>query len=481
MIKDKEQDIKKQNKTSDFSLPVPCLLSPGPCNLIIAGTHSGCGKTTLTLGIMAALSARGITVQPFKCGPDFIDPTLHQMITGRSSRNLDVRMCGREFVEKVFADHAPQDGIAVIEGVMGLFDGGRGSAAYLAKLLDIAVILVIDVRSAAESVAAVVKGFETLDPKVRLGGVILNRVGSERHKQMIMEAVKTHCQTKIIGSLPRDESITIPSRHLGLHMGMESGLDTERLSAIIEENIDLDYLTDGFNSVAGKQSSKNRKAEQSEDSASQKTKNQKPKTKIGIAWDEAFCFYYIDNLDMLKMAGAEIVLFSPLHDKELPEGLDVIYLGGGYPELYAQKLSDNNVMREEIQLFSRAGKPVYGECGGFMYLTRSITDTRGNLYPMADVFPVASHMCKKLRRLGYRRVEMVTDTLLGKTGSYCYGHEFHYSEIDEMDSKVKRAYTLDDGRREGYLIDRTLAGYVHLHWGRTPEAAERFVNLQIKK
>ncbi len=470
MINDKEQSIKKKNKASDFSLPVPCnlsSLSPGTRSLIIAGTHSGCGKTTLTLGIMAALSARGIKVQPFKCGPDFIDPSLHQIVTGRASRNLDVRMCGQEFVEKIFTRHAPVDGITIIEGVMGLFDGGRGSAAYLAKFLDIPVILVIDVRSAAESTAAVVKGFETLDPGVRLAGVILNKVGSKHHGQMISEAVKTHCRTAIVGSLPRDESIIIPARHLGLHMGMESGLETERLSAIIEDNIDLDCLLDGLTLTARNQKSETR-------SQKPETRNQKPK--IGVAWDEAFCFYYIDNLEMLERAGAEIVLFSPIHDRQLPKNLSGIYIGGGYPELYAEKLSKNKTMREEILSFSRSGKPIYGECGGFMYLTRSITDTNGCLYPMVGVYPAASRMQKRLQRLGYRQIEMLTDNLLGKKGSYCYGHEFHYSDIDEMDSRVKRAYQLDDGRAEGYLMDDTLAGYVHLHWGRTPEVAVKFVS-----
>lgn len=464
MIDDKKINIKKKNTDS-------CLSFSPSRNLIIAGTHSGCGKTTLTLGIMAALSARGMTVQPFKCGPDFIDPTLHQMVTGRTSRNLDVRMCGREFVKKLFTDHAPKEGASIIEGVMGLFDGGRGSAAYLAKFLDIPVVLVIDVRSAAESVAAVVKGFETIDPEIQLSGIILNRVASQRHKQIISEAVKTHCQAKIIGSLPRDESITIPSRHLGLHMGMESGLDTNRLSTIIEENIDLDSLLDGvtvknLDLKTRNPELKNRKL---------KTPKTKIKPKIGLAWDEAFCFYYTDNLDMLERAGAEIILFSPLHDRQLPENLDGLYLGGGYPELYAEKLSINITMRDNIKMFSRAGKPVYGECGGFMYLTRSITDIKGKLHPMAGVYPVAARMGKKLCRLGYRRIEMMTDTLLGERGAYCYGHEFHYSEIDEMDSHVKRAYVLDDDREEGYLVDNTLAGYVHLHWGRTPQVAEQFV------
>lgn len=443
------------------------LISKKPA-IIIAGTHSGCGKTTVTLGIMAALNGRGVKVQPFKSGPDFIDPTLHQMVTGKTSRNLDVRMCGGDFVKKIFTIHAPEDGLTVIEGVMGLFDGGRGSAAHLAKFLDIPVVLIIDVSSAAESVAAVVKGFETLDPGIQFAGVILNRVGSKRHQDMIAQAVENHCQTQIIGSLPKNDAITIPSRHLGLHMGMESGLDVERLSMIAEENIDLDYLLDIL--TYDDQKSKNIKIKQKTTIGSINKK-----IKIGIAWDKAFCFYYIDNLDMLEAAGAELILFSPLRDKRLPENLDGIYLGGGYPELYTEKLSKNLKMRKEIQNFSRSGKPVYGECGGFMYLADSITDIRGNLYPMVGVYPAAVQMQKRLSRLSYRRLEITTKTFLGKSGTYLYGHEFHYSEIDEMNNRVKRAYLLDDGRAEGYLMDNTLAGYVHLHWGRTPEAAVNFV------
>lgn len=209
---------------------------------VIAGTHSGCGKTTVTLGIMAALCRRGVKVQPFKCGPDFIDPTLHRLVTGQLSRNLDVRMCGADYVQQLFVDNAPKDGISVVEGVMGLFDGGNGSAARLATLLGLPVILVLDVRSAAESVAAVIKGFETLDREVQVAGVILNRVGSERHLQMIAEAVRQHCQTEIIGALPRDATITLPSRHLGLHMGAEVHLNQERLIDLMEQHLDLDRL-----------------------------------------------------------------------------------------------------------------------------------------------------------------------------------------------------------------------------------------------
>lgn len=436
--------------------------------VVIAGTSSGCGKTTVTLGVMAALRKRGVKVQPFKCGPDFIDPTLHRQITGRISRNLDVHMCGEAFVRSCFAAHAPAEGISVIEGVMGLFDGGEGSAAHLAALLGVPVILVVDVRSAAESVAAVIKGFETLDSRIRITGVILNRVGSVRHRQMIEDAVNKYCRAEIIGVLPRENEISLPSRHLGLHMGPEVDLNRQQLAALIEEHLDLDKLW---------------KLACTAKSGIDKPKNmvghpcRKPVVRLGLARDEAFCFYYQDNLDMLTRAGAEIVEFSLLHDSRLPPALDGLYLGGGYPELHARKLAANRCMREEIKKFSESGKPVYGECGGFMYLCSSIIDDKGREYPMAGIYPVRAIMATRLRRLGYRQVEIRCETLFGQAGTNCYGHEFHYSEIEPMPASIERAWILDDGRDEGYRIRNTLAGYVHLHWGRTPEVIDCFVDM----
>ncbi|WYD81597.1 MAG: cobyrinate a,c-diamide synthase [Candidatus Electrothrix gigas] len=445
--------------------------------LIIAGTHSGCGKTTVTLGLMAALKQRGLMVQPFKCGPDFIDPTLHLLITEQVSRNLDVRMCGPAYVQHLFATHAvthaplaenpPAQGIAIIEGVMGLFDGGQGSAATLARLLNIPVLLVVDVRSAAESVAAVVKGFETLDPQVEVAGVIFNRVGSERHVQMISHAVRQHCQAEIIGALPRENKIALPSRHLGLHTGPEVALNRQSLVELIEEHLDVDLLLKVAQQV-----------KPATEQVAELARLADPiKVRLGVAQDEAFCFYYQDNLDMLAKAGAELIFFSPLHDATLPDTLDGLYLGGGYPELYAETLAANTSMRGAIRAFSSSGKPVYAECGGFMYLTKGIVTADKEEYPMVGVYPVRSRMQQGLRRLGYRQVEMQTNTPLGLAGNCCYGHEFHYSTIDTMPSAIQRGYVLDDGRAEGYLKDNTLAGYVHLHWGKTPEAAQYFVHI----
>jgi cobyrinic acid a,c-diamide synthase len=251
-------------------------------------------------------------------------------------------------------------------------------------------------------------------------------------------------------------------------MGAEVHLNRQRLIELVENSIDLDRLVQTGRS-AGTVGTGNPEPS---------TLNPDPTNsfRLGLAWDDAFCFYYQDNLDMLKQAGAELVIFSPLHDGNLPDNLDGIYLGGGYPELHAAALSNNVAMREAVNKFSLSGRPVYAECGGFMYLTRAIIDVAGRQHPMAGVYPVVSRMQQRLRRLGYRQVEMQTATPLGSQGTFCYGHEFHYSEIDEMPAGIERGYVLDDGRAEGYLVNNTLAGYVHLHWGRTPEAARNFVH-----
>jgi cobyrinic acid a,c-diamide synthase len=439
-----------------------------PPALLIAGTQSGCGKTTVTLGIMAALARRGLMVQPFKCGPDFIDPSLHRMVTGRVSRNLDVRMCGPDFVRQTFTRHSPASGCSVVEGVMGLFDGGEGSAATLAKTLELPVILVIDVRSAAESVAAVVHGFATLDPQLRLSGVICNRIGSDKHRAMVIKAIQDHCKVPVIGFLPRREEVCIPSRHLGLHMGEEHplrGEGLEQLAVLTEDHLDLDLLL----RIAGEHRGSPLADINQPLVASAET------VRLGVARDAAFCFYYEDNLDLLRAAGAELIFFSPLEEKKLPQKLHGLYLGGGYPELHAGQLSGNKKMLQQIHAFAESGHPVYAECGGFMYLCRSIIDLKGQPFPMAGLYPFQARMQSRLHSLGYRQPLVEQDCLLAPKGAVLHGHEFHYSTIEEGHPEVASAFRLEDGRPEGYLLHNTLAGYIHLHWGRTPEAAGRFV------
>lgn len=438
--------------------------------LLIGGTHSGCGKTTVTLAIMAALARRGLEVQPFKCGPDFIDPSLHRMVTGRISRNLDVRMCGAAFVRQTFARNSPEHGCAVVEGVMGLFDGGEGSAATLAKTLDLPVILVIDVRAAAESVAAVVKGFATLDPALKLAGVICNRIGSDKHREMIAEAIRAHSQVPIIGFLPRREEVSIPSRHLGLHMGEEHPLQGEgvaQLAQLAEQHLDLDLLL----RIGGGRDALSSPAEPPSAAAQE---GREP-VRLGVARDGAFCFYYEDNLDLLRAAGAELVFFSPLADQELPSGLQGLYLGGGYPELHTPQLSANRSMQTSIYAFATSGRPILAECGGFMYLCRAIIDLEGNEFPMIGLYPFRTRMQARLRSLGYRQPIVQQESWIGPKGTVLHGHEFHYSTIAAGSPEVETIFRLDDGRPEGYVHHRTLAGYVHLHWGRTPEVATRFV------
>lgn len=445
-------------------------------SFLIGGTTSGSGKTTITLGILAALSARGLAVQPFKCGPDFIDPSLHRMVTGRISSNLDLRMCGPEFCRNTFNRRLSGQGggvVGVVEGVMGLFDGGISSSAALAKALTLPVVLVIDARSAAESVAAVLKGFEVYDPQVQIRGVIFNRVGSERHVELIRGAVEKSCQARILGFFPRDTRFEIPDRHLGLHMGEESPLDEIQLAglvAAVEKHIDLDALLSlGTSRVTNQVDSP--------------PVVRGRRLKLAVARDLPFCFYYEDNLAILEKAGFELLMFSPLYDQSLPAGMDVLYLGGGYPELHAEALSRNVAMRAAIAEWAKGGGVVHAECGGFMYLCEELIDLDGKTHAMAGVFPATVKMQSRLSRLGYRQPRLRMDCLWGKKGEKMYGHEFHYSMIERMDPDVETIYQLEDGRAEGFKVGNAVGSYIHLHFGQTEKNVDAFYNyiMQIQK
>jgi len=446
---------------------------------VIAGTHSGCGKTSISLGLMASLARRGIGVQPFKCGPDFIDPGHHALacaVDGQSvpSHNLDGWMLGEAVNHDIFNRYAADSDVAVIEGVMGLFDGisgtgDAGSTAQMAKILGLPVILVVDARSMARSAAALVAGYADFDPEVTLAGVIFNRVGSPAHAELLREAMTLVPDVPVLGVLPREENISTPSRHLGLVTPEQDGPDMsryQRLADWVETGLDPDALLASLPEV--------------EAVAPFEPVPQLPKVAIGLARDNAFCFYYEENLRLLREAGARLVEFSPLKDTHLPEHLDGLYLGGGYPELYAFELGQNTRMRREIKEFCESGRPVYAECGGFMLLMNDIITGRGR-YAMAGVYPVRAEMGEKFRALGYREINAREDTVLGPAGTGARGHEFHYSSVQGGDpERLHPVYALS-GRKgtldepEGFVTRNTLGSYVHLHFGSNPEIPRSFV------
>jgi len=434
-------------------------------SFIVSGTSSGSGKTTVALGLMAAFKKKGYVVQPFKCGPDFIDPGLHQLVTGKVSRNLDLWMSGETFVRQTLNQNSRDADISIIEGVMGMFDGGISSSGSLAEIMEIPGILVLDVRSMAESAAAIIKGFETLRPKAAPKGIILNRVASARHLQLVSQAVREHCRAEILGYLPRTLEFEIPSRHLGLLTGEESPLSQqaiELLATTVAEHVDLERLL--------KLSSGNWLPSPSPAPVAP------IQCRIGIARDKAFCFYYEDNFDILRSAGCELIYFSPLEDRELPPGLDAIYLGGGYPELYAEQLSCNLSMRDAIRQWIEENRVVYAECGGFMYLTEGIVDQEEHYHQMVGAFPVKAQMQKTRASLGYREISTRSACCFGPSGTILRGHEFHYSSIDRMPEHIDRVYTVNNGTTEGYAYKKALGGYMHLHFGFAPQVARELIN-----
>ena len=443
--------------------------------LVVAGTHSGVGKTTLTLGLLAAWRRQGVTVAPFKVGPDFIDPGHHTQAAGRACRSLDGWMLTREANLELFASHARDADLAVVEGVMGLFDGfdgasEAGSTAQMAKWLKLPVVLVVDARSMARSAAALVHGFATFDPELPLAGVIFNRVGSPTHLDYLRQALEQAGEVRCFGGLPRETGLAIPERHLGLVTAEDHPLGTgylEGLADLMEKHLDLEGLLAALSPLdLGEPATSVSPA---------------PTVRIGVPRDRAFCFYYPDNLEWLARFGAEIVPFSPLDDEDLPGEVHGLYLGGGYPELFARQLSANQAMRRVIREGAEAGLPMYAECGGLMYLCQEIYDLEGERHAMASVLPFGVRMLPRLKALGYREVTCNADSLLGPAGTRARGHEFHYSEIISVPEELPRLYQLTARRggepvREGYTVNQVLASYVHLHFGSNPKVARHFVD-----
>ncbi|WP_263382084.1 cobyrinate a,c-diamide synthase [Granulicella arctica] len=447
--------------------------------LLIAGTASGVGKTTVVLALLAAIVKRGQVVQAFKGGPDFLDTGHHARISGRAARNLDTWMLTEEANRTLFREATSDVDAVVVEGMMGLFDGKSGisetgSSAEIAKLLKLPVVLVLDAAKSARSIAAVVLGFELFDPQLVISGVILNRCASERHFKMLQTAIDASCKTPVLGWLPRNPEITIPERHLGLQTVEEAVSDecatkelTHVLAALAEKHFDLERIL---------------ALEYVEEVTPLHTATWEPElsaVRIGVARDRAFSFYYENNFDLLRKQGAVLISFSPLNDAQLPSNLDALYFGGGYPELYAEQLSKNLSLLQDIRTFSALGGLIYAECGGMIYLSRQLTTSDGKDHEMVGVLPFAMEMTNKLVRFGYVTVEFTQNCLLGPSGTTIRGHSFHYSHITKVsptETSYRVHYSLSDREElEGYGVGNTLASYVHLHFMANPLVAMHLV------
>ncbi len=440
----------------------------------MAGAASGVGKTTVTLALIAALRRRGLTVQSFKCGPDFIDGGHHARACGRPPRNLDGWMLTLDVNRQIFYRGAKGADVSVVEGVMGLFDGvdgvsERGSTAEIAKLLNLPVILVIDASQLARSAAALVKGFETFDPRLRVAGVVLNRVAGPTHDKLLREAVESSCQAVPLGCLPRNERIRIPERYLGLFTASEDVLPDSALTLLgdlAETHIDMEKLLESAFSF-------------SPEFEPHSAIDPEIRTRIAVARDRAFCFYYEDNFDALRAAGAEIVEFSPLADRGLPEGADALYFGGGYPELYAEQLARNLDMLRAVRRFTDQGLPIYAECGGLMYLAEEIVTRQGSAFGMAGALPLRVRMTERLVKFGYTEVLLTADCMMGAKGTRARGHSFHCSTISGTDG-VEQVYHLRyslsrQEEPEGFRVKNVLASYIHLHFLSNAGLATSFV------
>jgi len=445
--------------------------------LLIAGTHSGAGKTTFSLGLMAALRRRGLSIQPFKIGPDFIDPSHHKGICGRPSRNLDGWMLSPERNREIFRKFGSDVDVSLVEGVMGLYDGHgdhgeSGSSAQIAKWLGLPVLLVLDARGMARSAAAMVLGYQRFDPALRLAGILLNRVGSERHAGLLKEAIALQCAVPVLGYLPREEGLALAERHLGLVPAEEVAKDSEwidHLAGAIEGHCALDEI---MNLALLEEASAPRLADSPQPVGE--------KIRLAVARDEAFSFYYPENLEALERAGAELLYFSPLNQGSLPAGISGLYLGGGYPEVHAARLEVNRQLRGEIRQSILSGLPVYAECGGLIYLTQGIEMTDGRRFEMVGALPDRARMLPRRKALGYAEVRLRNGCMLGPAGTILRGHEFHYSELVGGLENTSRSYDVISrregaSRQEGYSLRRVLASYIHLRFDSAPHVAERFV------
>ncbi|HAK47293.1 MAG TPA: cobyrinic acid a,c-diamide synthase [Spirochaeta sp.] len=453
--------------------------------LTIGAATSGTGKTLLTSLLGRLLSKKGYAVQPFKCGPDYIDPSYHSVATGNICRNLDTRLIPENAVLELFERQAAGADISLIEGVMGLYDGAgaldeRGSTAHLSKLIKSPVILLMDVSSMARSAAAIALGYRDFDPDVNVAGFILNRVASPRHEQIVRAAVEDCTGLPVLGAIPRNSTFAMPERHLGLVPAWE---DDEILrfldsgTALLEESIDLEAILRIARSAGALQDYQ------------PTVFNTEPAVSgpgIAYAYDRAFHFYYEDNLDLLRHKGARLVPFSPINDEQLPVDISGIYIGGGYPELSAAELSSNKAMLSAVKKASSKGMPIWGECGGLMYLSEGITGFNGETHAMAGIIPGRAIMKKGLRALGYYTGKLRADSWMGTAGDEIIGHVFHWSKMTDIapsalyQLKLKKDNDPAADLEDGFCIGNTWAGYMHIHFASNHKPVDNFIKACLK-
>jgi cobyrinic acid a,c-diamide synthase len=438
-----------------------------PPRLVIAAPASGHGKTTVATGLMAALRGRGLVVSGHKVGPDYIDPGYHALATGRPGRNLDPVLCGEDVIAPLFARGAAGADIAVVEGVMGLFDGrghsSFGSTAHVAQLLSAPVLLVVDAAAQGRSVAALVSGFRAYDPGVRIGGVVLNRVGSARHEQ-ILRAALDDLGVPVLGVLRRDDGIAVPSRHLGLVPVAEregaARAAVARLAALVGMAVDLTGVI-ALARTAGPLDA----AAWSPPGPGRPPPAGRPV--VAVAGGAAFSFCYTETMELLAAAGADVASVDPLRDEALPPGCRALVLGGGFPEMHAGELSGNERLRADVARLAAAGGPVVAECAGLLYLARELDGQ-----PMCGVLDTTARMTSRLT-LGYREATAPGDSALVPAGTTVRGHEFHRTVADPAASAMP-AWSVE-GRAEGFVQHRVHASYLHLHWAGYPQLAQRLV------
>lgn len=452
-------------------------MEPKQYAFVLAGTGSGCGKTTVTLGLLSLLKQRGLRVQPYKVGPDYLDTGWHTKVSGTASRNLDSFMLPEPILNALFCEHMQQADIAVIEGVMGLYDGygtdpNYCSTAAMAKQLGCPVILLVDGKAVSTSIAATIMGFQRFDPTLNIAGVIVNRVNSESHYQLLKAAIEHYCTVPVLGYVPRVEGVSLPERHLGLVTARESVADSQtwqNFAALLERTLDIEQLLALSQMASLPQGAW--PALPDGDAGRGLT--------LAMADDDAFNFYYPDNIMLLERTGVEIIRFSPLRESRLPD-CQMVWLGGGYPELYAARLAENTTMLASLQEAHRRGVAIYAECGGLMYLGSALEDSEGVTHRMADILPGHSRMGKRLTRFGYCEAQARQPTLLADGGEVLRGHEFHYSDFFPDTPAVLACRKVRDGvtMQEwagGWQVGNTFASYLHLHFAQRPMMLSRWL------